>query len=1575
MKKLLSLWLLLSSVLALGQVRFQPLSTTATPGTYNRVAPRAINLYPINTAGNSTFMAAVNTGSIPVRVAPTDGAIVGRYSYTFLDTRLDYQNNPVVSDPAPVLADGVRTVPRLVGNFYPFASQTGKNVLLWKRIPPFTPHSSKIIIYPGGLYSDTTDNALLSRGFTHTAESSKWIDGQTYPTQFKRALEMANYQAAYTASFDPAATSDQQAKLLAWAGYGSGNFEGTHTFIPDEETCRLYAKYWWATFKQNDWAGAGVEYFSVNHEVFQARNPALYAQEWYNQVGWITKGIIDAAALEGKTLKSGMSDWANLTNVNPQNFEDIDGTGYPKYMSYGYIGEPFRGSSQSAPLGNSTVLGQLMKEGKAFVGVGSYLQHTIDDQSYFQKNADGTYKKGSDGGLIWRTDKRTTTISGQPTVIYGDDYYKSQLKLYGRFARYHANLYFRAGGVHLPRSDVRQSGFEAVRLLAQFRLDTEVESGMSPSSTGTTEVEFATLNSRPLNPDMVETDAITMYLLTDYMRGWSESRPRTTLGANNGGKQVASAEFYAKGFQRASQLNWIFSTPWTLIQPKLWIKGTGTLAPYDASEAFYRKPIIWGGLATKDGHPTIFLNWVWPCQDTDRYTDVTVWVDKGSGVVSPGYRIRLKGRKPGLDYWTLPDALAGVQPKDIYFQFKSLLGEKITWRGDYREARITSHPTPPAIVESDLSGASVSNPGSTTTDPGSTTVSAPSWIAGMRYSYSAPLLTLEAAGDIGAMKFERLDGTPFTVSNPNGVQVSSGNYYGYGTLSDQAPYDKQWKLFYNNTAPLRVTVQRASATTSTFSYTVTPVPGADRVVLSTNTVVTNPVSYSRVFVVGNSITHTHYRRNGESAPTPERDNGMDASSPAQDYLHILTNYLKTLNASVDVREFASFENYTVPTGGWRFDVGDGPRWEGTYWDLNVSTDIFKGGLGRYQPITDWMPDLIIIRIGENVLNLEHDFKTALKALIDKLKEKNPSCRVIITTSVWQEGNQQQVDVSNLLKDVASERSYTLVELAGIAGSKLGTLNHPNDPAMQTIADRIWTGIGATPPTSTTTTNPPTTAYFANGFGEGSVSQLMGSAPFTPDFTNPANNQYSGWGTGNVYQYISDGVVKLGISKMGGALTHLSLVGGKNWVNTNADGSTGVYENTTGWPDPGRSGFWSMYGNPGHNYQQGGESTSQYYDTGFNVVQGGSVYKNYSQVTWYEKRTVPGYGEVMFTRSTPVQWALHNKTSGVTYYNYFWIDANHVPRYFTIIDNQRTDTQRTYMFRQSEAPFIYTTADLYHHYVYTGSAPGTSGSVTSINPDAPVECGCPDNHKWGTQTTTSEGWVASMNDDNKGIVLVPQHNSNFNTFQVLSRSGDEFSNATSYIESAQNQNFDENSTTAYSGYIYVGTMSGFRSWFNSAGITRPGFDWKFGVRTMNGWWSQDSEAKFNSDNRYQFRFARTDTDGQGFGGYFFAPYGIYKPAEIPKIYVQGKFTNVSKILIRWYKAGQTELQALQAPGGQFKTLDVIGDGVERTYTLDMTGVTNWNGIISTIRITNPEDATGHYNQTFVPSYIGSKNPNP
>ena len=114
----------------------------------------------------------------------------------------------------------------------------------------------------------------------------------------------------------------------------------------------------------------------------------------------------------------------------------------------------------------------------------------------------------------------------------------------------------------------------------------------------------------------------------------------------------------------------------------------------------------------------------------------------------------------------------------------------------------------------------------------SQTTTAPSWITNsqLRYSYASPLLTFQSINAIGQLKFERVDGQSFSTTNPDGVPINSGTFYGYGDYTEGS-YNRRWQLNYTGPA-LRLTAQQEGNTSSTYSYTVTPSATVSNVLLT-----------------------------------------------------------------------------------------------------------------------------------------------------------------------------------------------------------------------------------------------------------------------------------------------------------------------------------------------------------------------------------------------------------------------------------------------------------------------------------------------------------------------------------------------------------------------------------------------------------------------------------------------------------------------------------------------------------------------------------------------------------------------
>jgi hypothetical protein len=120
------------------------------------------------------------------------------------------------------------------------------------------------------------------------------------------------------------------------------------------------------------------------------------------------------------------------------------------------------------------------------------------------------------------------------------------------------------------------------------------------------------------------------------------------------------------------------------------------------------------------------------------------------------------------------------------------------------------------------------------------------------------------------------------------------------------------------------------------------------------------------------------------------------------------------------------------------------------------------------------PDLMIIRLGENVVNSQvelHDFKTAVQTLISKVKEISaPGAKVIVTNSMWPDqpaadaklhevatiGGYPFVDLSDMISNPVYLAGHDPATLAAFPNNK-GDL-HPVDAVMLEIADRIWASL-------------------------------------------------------------------------------------------------------------------------------------------------------------------------------------------------------------------------------------------------------------------------------------------------------------------------------------------------------------------------------------------------------------------------------------------------------------------------------------------------------------------------------------
>lgn len=729
------------------QTRYKPVQKTTGSNIDKKAIVRDLTLYPLTESGTANFIAAISACSLPIITRPVAGAVVGTYSYAFSDNRRDVNNQLFVSDVAPVLISRERNAPRLIGNHYSFTPQQALNTALLARIEPFQVHQSKIIVYPGANFQNMADRStIFTRGFNAVAES--------VPDPTTLSGNRGVYLGAYYELADERANqlgpNDPSYQWLKEAGNQSNP-----RFIDNEVAGKAFGRHVYSSLLNNPgWSnGEGILAFCPDFEIHQAnpRSGAHVTDQWRNMVGYFMEGTKEGALAAGKTPPLFIPyDHANMTPASlnaydqeqPQSgvfYDEGNGVynifqpevGVPVYMHPTLLEPPLRGTTRAAPMNANGPLGQYIKNNPSAMGSQEYMHYTGDDQTYFQKNSDGSFIVDEQNGrktLRWRTDGRRTMAFGQVADIvganppyYNGEYFDLVYETYERIAQAVTAQYFRAGGKHLPLSTDRQPGWEHLKLQQWFRFDREFKSPERlPSINPATGQPYdqILLNKQQLYAPMLARDVMIQYILRDVLRFWMEGQGTiVTQGQNKvdiypdrtaerAPQSIGSIEVVSNALYRASRFDYLHdaNTPWRLICPRFWIKNNlPGKSWYDRLESFEKKPLLLGGIVPNhNGKTKLWMLWSYPAQDVEKKTEVLVWVDKndGAGPVTPAYRLLLSGRSTGLDDWVVPPGVASAEPKHIKFQFTDMTGEKQTWTGDYRIPVLYGNdgPNPPAVT-------------------------------------------------------------------------------------------------------------------------------------------------------------------------------------------------------------------------------------------------------------------------------------------------------------------------------------------------------------------------------------------------------------------------------------------------------------------------------------------------------------------------------------------------------------------------------------------------------------------------------------------------------------------------------------------------------------------------------------------------------------------------------------------------------------------------------------------------------------------------------------------------------------
>lgn len=220
------------------------------------------------------------------------------------------------------------------------------------------------------------------------------------------------------------------------------------------------------------------------------------------------------------------------------------------------------------------------------------------------------------------------------------------------------------------------------------------------------------------------------------------------------------------------------------------------------------------------------------------------------------------------------------------------------------------------------------------------------------------------------------------------------------------------------------------------------------IVMTSCTQVESRKAKIKVLILGNSIVH-----HGSSPSIGWYGEwGMAASAIENDFVHILIRNLRDYKHSQISLWFHS-EWPEQPYKNLDYRILNI-----AYWEQNFSYDFSA------EPLLDYKPDILIVRLGENV-NEEYakknNYEANLIKLIDSFKSK--SSKVIVTGNFWPSSYKDEIQ-----EKVATNNGYKFIDMTDLAIDERnkaigkfengGVAAHPSDFGMKNISEKIFKQI-------------------------------------------------------------------------------------------------------------------------------------------------------------------------------------------------------------------------------------------------------------------------------------------------------------------------------------------------------------------------------------------------------------------------------------------------------------------------------------------------------------------------------------
>ncbi|WP_420150519.1 hypothetical protein [Spirosoma sp.] len=403
-------------------------------------------------------------------------------------------------------------------------------------------------------------------------------------------------------------------------------------------------------------------------------------------------------------------------------------------------------------------------------------------------------------------------------------------------------------------------------------------------------------------------------------------------------------------------------------------------------------------------------------------------------------------------------------------------------------------------------------------------------------------------------------------------------------------------------------------------------------------------------------------------------------------------------------------------------------------------------------------------------------------------------------------------------------------------------------------------------------------------------------------------------------FLANDKVRVGIDlNAGGAITYLSEAGSsENMVNNS---------------DLGRQLQTSIYAGPYPYTVNGKQPVYEWRNLGWNPVQTGDWYNHPSQIVSYQQGQ-----NTLYVKTIPLIWPLNWEPADCIFEHWLELKDNTV-HVRCVITVNRMDTTH-YEARTQELPCVYLNGPYYRMVSYLGSKPFTNDAVSEFT----------DGGSWYYRYSP-EHWTALLNDKGRGVGLYRPGEVRFGTMKFgPERVGGEFDFASGYMNTQPFLVIDHNGRYEYDYTVVVGSLTDIRQYVYSQPrpVTRPEF--RFTNSRLGWYYTNTHDRGWPIQNELNVRWERDSLQKPRFR--ITSPMTVWHANEVPKLYIQAAFrTQGNTARLVWLKP--EEHFEIQEDPGRYVDFPIIGDGQFRTYEINTSQLSGWNGIIAQIALTSPE----------------------